>query len=257
METITGFPYWRVDINKEGQRFAPVDLQLLLPELATTQATDLIVIAHGWNNDMADAQDLYARYFKNVADLIANHTVELPGKKLAVLGIFWPSKKFAEESLIPSGAAGLEDGREETLRQSIDTLRDLLHDPMANARLGRAKDLVGELSINSDAPAEFAQCVTDVLPAGSAEVNEDGAAVLLNLSGSELMSRLRALPAGPMPGVEGGAAVLVDAEGGAAALGSIVEGATGLGDPLNSAFDAAQQLLNYTTYYVIRNAPVL
>ena len=66
------------------------------------------MIAHGWNNDMAEARALYARAASASVGAVLAGTPPPAGRRIAVLGVLWPSKKFAERELIPGGgAAGL------------------------------------------------------------------------------------------------------------------------------------------------------
>src|SRR6185295_13819924 len=88
--------------------------------------TDLFVISHGWNNDSAEAQELYEELFANLAAQMPSHAA-LTDRKFAVVGIFWPSKKFADNELIPSGgAASFDDGADlssSAVKQKLDSLK--------------------------------------------------------------------------------------------------------------------------------------
>ena len=73
MDTIAGLPFFPLEITKEGTLFSAQQRSAI--ENAASQAgagkvTDFFVISHGWNNDMADARDLYNGLFANVAALI-------------------------------------------------------------------------------------------------------------------------------------------------------------------------------------------
>lgn len=57
------------------------------------EVTDLLVFSHGWNNDHAEATDLYEELLTNVSEALA----KIPsggGRTFAAIGIYWPSKKF-------------------------------------------------------------------------------------------------------------------------------------------------------------------
>ena len=57
---------------------------------------------------MQEAEDLYAELLGNMRTLIDQGKVAgLAGRTFAVLAILWPSKKFEDSELIPSGAAGV------------------------------------------------------------------------------------------------------------------------------------------------------
>ena len=69
MPQLSGLPYAEVQFTKEGRVNDPAEPAALLSLLATTGVTDLLVLAHGWNNDMPDARGLYRRFLKAVADV--------------------------------------------------------------------------------------------------------------------------------------------------------------------------------------------
>ena len=57
---------------------------------------------------MAEARDLYRQFFARVREVMDGHFV--PGidtRKFAVLGVLWPSKKFAEEGAHSQRSRGL------------------------------------------------------------------------------------------------------------------------------------------------------
>jgi hypothetical protein len=50
-------PHFPVEFTKSGQVFDPTQIDTLLNNVSAF--TDLFVVSHGWNNDMADATALY------------------------------------------------------------------------------------------------------------------------------------------------------------------------------------------------------
>src|SRR5258706_9094732 len=102
------FDYFEVEFTKDGdiaQRQQVDDLIHFLYATGTT--TDLFVISHGWNNDMNDARQLYVTFFGFLkAQLGSGKFANLKQRKFTVLGILWPSKKFADQDLIPGSATG-------------------------------------------------------------------------------------------------------------------------------------------------------
>ena len=110
-----------VEFTKLGEIYDPAQVDTLLSECA--DASRLLVLTHGWNNNMADARKLYN-------DLLASlRRVAQAGEdtleKTTVLQVFWPSKKFTAEHLIPGGGAASVSHAVE-IRQSIEALN---HDP--------------------------------------------------------------------------------------------------------------------------------
>ncbi|MGH6814867.1 MAG: hypothetical protein ACREC6_04120, partial [Hyphomicrobiaceae bacterium] len=86
MNDIAGIPYREAKFDKNGI----LKDQVVLPE----GVTDLFVISHGWNNNAAEAQGLYRKFFESF-NAVARPN-DLPGRSFAVIGVIWPSKKFDE-----------------------------------------------------------------------------------------------------------------------------------------------------------------
>src|SRR5215212_10282900 len=116
-------------------------MDALLSLLEREHVTDLFAVSHGWNNDMADARALYEALFQSVhARLDAGQFDALTARRFAVLGIFWPSKKFADSELIPSGAASIGSVvSEEILRRQIDDLQGVFSAPGSDVKLLKAR----------------------------------------------------------------------------------------------------------------------
>src|SRR3954462_7463385 len=98
---------FEVQFDKDGNMFQPrqeVDVLRFLSTPPGNQITDVVVLSHGWNDDMDEARTLYRKFLANVEPL-------LPASRAArviAIGVLWPSKKFAEKDLIPGGAAGFD-----------------------------------------------------------------------------------------------------------------------------------------------------
>src|SRR4051794_13033975 len=101
MATLSGFPYLELEISKLGAVFKPEQREAILVAAAGANVSDLVVISHGWNNDIAEARKLYADLFANVARLMGT----VKSKGIVVVGVLWPSKRFADAELIPGGGA--------------------------------------------------------------------------------------------------------------------------------------------------------
>jgi hypothetical protein len=246
MAELSGFPYFEVQFTKDG---TPVD-QGEIDRLGDAMAPvgDLIVISHGWNNDMADARSLYENLVAQIASMMPK-VAGVAGRRFAVAGVLWPSKKFAEEDLIPGGAAAMTTGivTEDSLAAQLDVLKDFVGDANAIASLDGAKSLLPHLGDDPTAQDAFARIVRSHLPTTAAledKIPDD----FMTAPGDDLLRRLgrpfrpsRALPGG------GGAAMMGT---GTAAVG---EGAAaGLGQMLSGIKAGARNLLNYVTYYQMK-----
>lgn len=126
MATLADFPYMKAEFDKKAK---PLDADLpqkVSAWLTAEGATDLLVLSHGWNNDTNEATQLYTQLATNLRAVMGT---ALQGRKLAILGVFWPSKKFADSELIPGGAASADsDIEEEALIRQIEELRVLVED---------------------------------------------------------------------------------------------------------------------------------
>jgi len=256
MRELSGFPYAEVQFSKDGAIHDDHDVEPLLRLLDDDAVTDLFVIAHGWNNDMDDARRMYAAFFQRVREMLDEDRVPaVAGRKFAILGFLWPSKKFAERELISGGAAGVTDpdsvedpDSDEALAARVDELKALLGDPAADARLERAKGLIPALEDDPEVAAKFAELVRGLLPEDASD-EEDASVAFFSLEPGELMERLgeEAFDDEPLPDPEVGGAASVgvgmsfEEDGGAARF-----------DPIGRARKAVRDLLNFTTYYKMK-----
>ena len=243
MNDIAQFPYFEVQFTKDGAVDDPDELQRAVDGLAQAQVTDLMAFSHGWNNDLDEARQLYRAFFASVRQVIEGGGIPpLNGRKLAVLGILWPSKKFADKDLIASGAASL-DGTisDEAVKDNIETLKAALDAPEAKEDLDHAKTLVADLENGPAAQNAFVEKVRAHLP--RPDNDEEIADQFFTLSGEDIFWLLASPPglAGPS-GTGGGAADMPSDTGGAAGLGDIFSGVKA----------AARRVLNYATYYVMK-----
>lgn len=243
MADIAKFPYFEVQFTKDGAINDAQEAKRAVDGIAQNNITDLFAFSHGWNNDMDEARQLYLDFFTSVKNLRdGGHAPNLNNRKFAVLGILWPSKKFADEDLIASGAASLDGSVEDVaVGKQLDRLIAALDTPKAGKQLGEAKDLLADLESGPKAREAFVEKIRSLLPKPTKD--EEVANEFFTLSGEEIMSMLNA-PLG-MPGAADG--------GGAANLGDeLAGGAAGLGDFFNGIKAAALRVANYATYYLMK-----
>jgi hypothetical protein len=256
MQDLSGIPYAEVQFSKDGAIHDDQQVEPLLRLLDEDGVTDLFVIAHGWNNDMDDARRMYAVFFQRMREMLDEDRVPgVAGRKFAILGLLWPSKKFADSELIPSGAASFADpdveddpDSDESLAGKLDELKAMLDDPAAEARLEQAKGLIPALEDDPEAAAELANLVRGVLPTDARD-EEDASAAFFSLGPGELMERLGEEEVDDEP-------VLEPEVGGAASVGLDTsfeeEGGAARFDPIGRARRAVRNLLNFTTYYQMK-----
>src|SRR6266536_1725216 len=165
MGEIAGLPYWEVAFDDNGRPNAG-DADTLISGAPGLGVTDLMVFAHGWNNDRGQATSLYRRFFEQVPGLLTGG-----GAGLGFAGVIWPAKRWADETIPGSagGAAALADAvgppadralvedltdvfttpeQRAALEQLGGLLADRPDDPRA---LRRFQSLMGELATGEDA----------------------------------------------------------------------------------------------------------
>jgi pimeloyl-ACP methyl ester carboxylesterase len=142
MNHICNLPSFEIEMDKQGSLARPCQLQAILEFLAAQggKTRDLFVMSHGWNNDMEDARSLYRRFFTQVCATLDKYaTADLHANECAVIGVLWPSEKFADPELIAGGAAGFGDGARQLLR--LTTYRLMKHRAGVVGRNGAARML--------------------------------------------------------------------------------------------------------------------
>ncbi len=242
--SIGGFPYFPVEFNKDGgivrQDEVAAVLNALAPSATAPLFTDLVVISHGWNDDIPEAEQLYASIFSAVQQVLplANPACEtVRARRVAILGVLWPSKKFDDASLIPGGAAAMpagDDGAAATA--AVDRLATLIDTPDSAQAVARARALVAALPDSIDARDEFVRIVRAFMPHGANDVEPVIPNDLYTLDGDELLRRMS------RPAHDGAAS-----GGGAAGFG-----AAGLGSWFGKVVDGARNLANLVTYYQMK-----
>lgn len=246
MKTIERFPYFPIQFDKAGRVFDVAEVEALERHLSAAGDTDLIVISHGWNNHRGEAESLYEAFLVNADAWVAKDAPKgLLGRRFAVLGVLWPSKKFADKELIPSGAAGIAGTvASADLIEKLDSLAGVFDAPDAAERIARLKALVPRLEDSDSACRQFAEDVRSLVT-GSAGDAEDGSDAFRTMAPAELFERMSQ----PVSFVE---SVPAEQEGGAAGLGMNEGGAAGLMDFVSGTLSGARNLLNYTTYYQMK-----
>ncbi|MGW0498449.1 serine-threonine protein kinase [Streptomyces sp. NPDC003007] len=82
-------PYWELAFDADGDP-AGRRRDRLLAGVTERGVRDLIVFAHGWNNDRSGATRLYDRFFAPVPRLA-------PVARVGYVGVLWPSMRFSDE----------------------------------------------------------------------------------------------------------------------------------------------------------------
>lgn len=254
-------PTFDVEFTRDGAIFQEAQIDALLAALGPV--TDLLVLSHGWNNDKADASQLYEELLGNIDKLLdlrdqgslpaplEKFVKPLRNRTFAAVRIFWPSKRFTDEDLIPGGGAAsaeAEKENQEAVNRILDRLKDDPHvlggaeqSPVHVAAVEKAKALVPKLA-TTDAKRKFVKELRNILDPSMKE-NDDASAGFFAVSAETLFENAQApvvAPAAPSAGAGGGSG-----------LGN--GGAAGLGDLLSGVQAAARRIANFATYYQMKS----
>jgi hypothetical protein len=248
-ERIGGMRVFPVAFDSRQQLVEPAQVVALRDHLGHGTVTDLLVVSHGWNNDAADALSLYEKLLSNVGRRSQGRWDD---REVAVLAVFWPSKRFADRDLIPGGAASVSgDVPIAELLAQLEELRGVFDDDV----LDRLVSLVPRLTESSEARREYAEGVRELVEvAGDREVEEELPTTFFTMDGDELLEELG------QPRDEELAAVEGDRQGGIAIVGGPAPeaqagpagGAAFLGSAFSGIRSGARNALNLATYYTMK-----
>jgi hypothetical protein len=128
----TGLTIHAVALDENGALKEPAKLQTLLQESKDSGVTDVIVLAHGWNNSSTEAMNSYRDRAAKVQDQAKQNRALRPNPyKPLIIGLIWPSKMWdygpaveaavapiltadqlaALDASLPRSAAGSEEER--------------------------------------------------------------------------------------------------------------------------------------------------
>ena len=248
------YPYQELEFAKDG---SPVHHeQADAVRALADQVTDVVVISHGWNNDMDEARVLYRNLFASMDAVQQARGTGLGDRSIGVVGVLWPSKRFADAELVPGGAAGIGDA-DPALADDLRAMAGAFDAPGAEKVLARAATLAGRLEGSPKAQREYADLLRSLVSADASEP-ADAPDELFALDGPDLLDRLQtamlSLSLGPVPAAGGGAMGLGGglAVGGGGVAGDGRGGAAGLGSALTHAWSKGRSLLNFITYYEMK-----
>jgi hypothetical protein len=256
-QMLNNFRYQELEFAKDGSVVHPEQAAAVAGLAASV--TDLIVMSHGWNNNIDEARDLYRELTASMNTVLPSAPIALGGRSIGILGVLWPSKRFTDAELIPGGAAGLV--ADPTLPDDLRAMGDAFAADDAEATLNRAAELADQLDVSVDARNEFADVLRSLIRPASAEP-ADAADELFSLSGDDLLARLQnamiaamtGLPAVGGPGGIGGVQALpAEGLGQGGVGGGGIGGAAGLFDGISAIWSKGRALLNYLTYYTMKD----
>jgi hypothetical protein len=196
MDQIDGHPTWTLHLNKHGRLTAvdgctdPDPAAGLTHEVAAQDLTDLFVFAHGWQESVTGARELFRDMFALIA---AAADRALPGRRVGFAGVIWPSLKFPTTSpststpdavhtaaFIPSGAHVAQ-----ALAPDVD--------PNQQSTLNRLATLADDQPADAESLEEFHRLLPKLVTPEVAVPDEDaGEQQVLTGSAHDVFRRLAA-----------------------------------------------------------------
>ena len=258
MQQIHGFDFFPLRYDENGRLENPSELTSLQQRAGTT---DVLFLAHGFRNNEQDAMRWYKDYLQNFRQHVMSPKFagNLEKRNWAIAGVFWPSKAVPEG---PSGddegatksLAGDREAQKAFIRSKLVQLREDVR-PEVKGRIDEAIALLDEVEGDEDKQDEFVEKLLSAVDSGTVDENE-GLGFLRSMEGSEVLDRMsprkrrRRRSASDEDEDEGGTssvgttATLSEEEDGGAALG--------LGSFFGGVFGRIGQLINLTTWYVMK-----
>ena len=254
MNDIAGIPYAEATFDKDGN---------LLNDLHVPPGTtDLIVISHGWLNDRAAAERLYTDLMTNFANVTKGDPA-FQHRKLALIGVVWPSKQLDLAMTQPLTGAKQAGGAasfgaiepaeaQQAMNEAIDRAAKVFDEPSELEQLEKLRSLTPKLESDEGAQTEFIDTLRKMLdPDGSqAGMHSSDDASEKFFEGNQVdifeNAKLAAppstvdsvLPAAP----EAGDRPVGEGSGQAASLASVLSGAA----------NSVANLLNLTTHFKMK-----
>src|SRR5947207_2735199 len=167
MNNIVGISYTAARFDKDGAALNKQDITL------PPGTTDVIVATHGWNNTEEQAEQLYIPLFSNFAAVASD---QLQNKKIAIVGVIWPSKRFTDvvdaavAEQAHGGGAGFgmsSTAADETIRAKLDVIATMF-DKKAAKKITAAKSQIGKLESDLAARRKFVDELRSLLDESAA-----------------------------------------------------------------------------------------
>jgi hypothetical protein len=215
---IQGLTYYEVDFNVDGALNTATGAGDggLPAGVAAGGITDLFVLAHGWNNGVDSARDLYQAMFGLLAAQLGEHL-----SSSAAVGVIWPSLLFPDDDpdnapSVPSSgaqlAAALTPAFPDRQQQLVAMGQLLDQQPQDPAKL-----------------TEFHQLATGLVTTPLQSPEDSGEAALLAADAATAFGHAAAMA--PHPG----------------------SSAEGIGNPFAGLWTGAREVMRTLSYYEMKN----
>jgi hypothetical protein len=250
MDNIAGIPYFVAEFDKDGALQAPV----VLP----ADVTDAIVVSHGWNNNRADAESLYAALFTSYAAVAK----PAPGRSYAIVGVIWPSKRF-DEMVAATAASGDAQGSasmsapaskasDKLLSDKLDDMAKFFDTPAQKKIIDELRTLIPDLEDKGSARRTFVEKIRQLLDPAAAD-KEDASKTFFKDDGGAIMDRLKIAEDDLDSSVTDDASGSASLPLGVGVVKPATGGAAGFFGFLSGFKAAAMNVMNFTTYYEMKS----
>jgi hypothetical protein len=254
---MAGFPFWELTFDEQGDPDR-VQHDTFLAEVPARGVTDVIVFAHGWNNDRRIATELYTRFF----GVLGPQIPQAERGTVGLAGVLWPSQRWSDEPIpdfaadgngVGGGgtaafAAGVDDAAvaDPTLDQAtLDGLRSLF--PAAIGPLDAMAALL-EGPGDDAALAEFRRQLGEFSRLAAAGIPDDGEG---DKAGADLRTGEPRMLLDDHTTLFGRYRDALVADG--VVLGDTGGGVAGFGDAVGGLLHGAKEALRQATYWQMKN----
>ncbi|GHI08884.1 serine-threonine protein kinase [Streptomyces cellostaticus] len=166
-------PYWELTFDADGDVDGP-ERDRLLAQVTDQGVRDLIVFAHGWNEDRSGATALYRSFFAPIPALA-------PKARIGYVGVIWPSMRFCDEPIpdFPRSVAAVAAQAAPGPALDKDTRRALLAAfPGRATVLDQLARMLDEQPAGDQGPAEFGRLVRLLVetpePCAASDTSQEG-----------------------------------------------------------------------------------
>jgi hypothetical protein len=247
-------PLMEVQFDKQAQRLIPSQEEAIVHALSAPGNTiaHVVVLSHGWNNDMDEARTLYRDFLRHLEAIVG-----AKASTILAIGVLWPSKRFTDAELIPGGAASADadPGADRALTDRLEQLKSLFGDVDADVKLQQMKALVPGLHADPVKQKKFVALLGEIADRHLEDAQrtvDEGQAKISGQDGADLLKSFSAPIAGRVVAGSGGAAGGALAGNPALAHGG-AGAAAGIGDFFTGIRAGALRLLNLVTYQTMKD----
>lgn len=155
MINIDGTPFVWLTFQEDGQMNNKIKaLNALRDARINAQATDILIMAHGWKNEQQQALALYRRIWQHTRPYLNS------SRKFVLVGIAWPSvafpKDFDEQATISSGGASSVSAAPPPDDLDLESFRIILDEALPGDENARLRELAEQAADEKSSDASSA-----------------------------------------------------------------------------------------------------